>query len=237
MHGRLCASLAILVVLTTGITKAQVEYNTVQNVRISAPSFTSFHGVEGSPYIPSDTVRNGWLVVGNKRVVSKLRYNSQTGQVEYAQGGQIVTPVNAVADFVILEPDTLHFQKGFPAVGTRSTNDFYQLLFDGRKTKLVRYIYSTVKINNDAMSDDYGKKKYIKREDYYVWVSKGQAPVENYFVKLAEGEMNSVLATKKSLVSLFPQQADQIERYIADQKLKLKSWTEFAGVLKFLETQ
>ncbi|QDK79482.1 hypothetical protein EXU85_13055 [Spirosoma sp. KCTC 42546] len=237
MYRQLYVSLTILVAMTTTFTQAQVEYNTIQNVRISAPSFASFHGVEGSPYIPSDTVRNGWLVVGNKRVVSKLRYNSQTGQVEYAQGNQIVTPVNAVADFVILEPDTVHFQKGFPAIGTRSTNDFYQILFDGRKTKLVRFIYSTVKINNDAMSDDYGKKKYTKREDYYVWVSKGQPAAENYFVKLADGEMNSVLATKKSLVSLFPKNADQIERYIADQKLKLKSWSEFAGVLRFLETQ
>ena len=237
MYRQIYLRIAFLVVIHTTCSQAQVEYNNLQNIRISAPAFTSYNGVDGTPYIPSDTVKNGWFVVNNKRVPVKLRYNCQTGEVEYAQGDRIVTPVNIVTDFVILAADTIHFQKGFPAVGNRSTNDFYQILFDGRKTKLVRSIVASVRSNGDAMSIDYGKKKYQRREDYYVWISKGKPPVENYFVKLSDGSMKSVLATKKTLLSLFPQDGDLIDHYLDDKKIKLKSWEEFADVLKYLDAQ
>ncbi|MVM34299.1 hypothetical protein GO755_29985 [Spirosoma sp. HMF4905] len=237
MDSRFYSALITLTVLTTTYAPAQVEYGNAQNVRISAPTFTNFHGVEGSPYIPNDSLNNGWMVVGNKRVPAKLRYNTQTGEIEYKQGDRIVAPVNQVVDFVILAADTMHFQKGFPAIGSRSAIDFYQILFEGRKTKFVRYIFANVKSNNDAMSVDYGQKKYIKREEYYVWLPKVQPPVENYFVKLSDGEMKSVTPGKKTLISLFPQYATLIDQYVADQKLKLKSWAEFASVLRFLDTQ
>ncbi|QMW06279.1 hypothetical protein [Spirosoma foliorum] len=237
MTNQFFAGLITLAVLTGTFAQAQVDYSSAQNVRISAPTFTNYHGVEGSPYIPSDTVKNGWIMLGNKRVPTKLRYNTQTGEVEYVQGDRILAPVNQVSAFVILAPDTLHFQKGFPAVGTRSATDFYQILFEGRKTKLVRYIYANVKSNTDAMSIDYGQKKYSKREEYYVWLPKGQPTAENYFLKVTDGELKPVTANKKTLISLFPQQADQIDKYIADQKLKLKSWAEFASVLRWVDAQ
>ena len=44
-------------------------------------------------------------------------------------------------------------------------------------------------------------------------------------------KMKSVVNNKKTLVSLFPQYAEPINHYVTDQTLKLKSWTEFAGIL------
>ncbi|WP_381501517.1 hypothetical protein [Spirosoma flavum] len=221
--------------MTATCAHAQVEYNTVQNIRIYAPAFTPYNTVDGSPYVPSDTVQNGWLVNGKKRMPAKLRYNTYTGVVEYVQDGKLLTPITSIAEFAILAADTMHFQKGFPATQERSVNDFYQILFDGRKTKLVKYISATIKTNTDAMHDDFGKKKFQFREAYYVWVANGALPSGNSFLTLSEGEMKSVLASKKSLITALPQKAEPIEHYVADQKIKVKSWAEFARVLSYLE--
>ena len=217
--------------------QSQVEYGYSRTIRIYAPTFKPYEDVYGSPFIPGDSVQHGWLLIGTKQVPARVRYNSYTGEVEYVQGSKILTPASSVAEFAILETDTLHFRKGFPAVGTWSTNDFYQLIYNGRKTKLVKRIVSVIKSNTDAMANDLGKKQFQKREEYYVWMAKSQPPADNYFEKLSDGTMKSVVASKKSLISLFPQSAEPINRYLADQKIKLKSWSEFASVLRYLESQ
>lgn len=235
-------NLISLFLLTIGSVQAQISItsagaNTNQAIRIYDPFLTRYSNIEGSPYVPSDTVQPGWVVINNKRTPTKLRYNSQTGEVEYIQDNKVVTPINPVTDFAIVATDTLFFRKGFPAIGLWTANEFYQLLYNGRKAKLVKHIHANLKANTDPMQNDYGKEKFRKQEDYYVWVATAKPPTENYFEKLSDGEMKSVVASKKSLVSLFPQQADLIDQYLSSQKLKLKSWAEFASVLRFLDSQ
>ncbi len=236
---RLVQLLTIVIVISISVTQAQtgIEYATGNTVRIYAPTFTPYNTVDGSPYIPGDSVQSGWLLNGAKRISTKLRYNSYMGAVEYIQGNKLLTPPNTVTEFAILSADTMHFQKGFPPTPTRSADDFYQILFDGRKTKLVKYVFATIKTNTDAMHNDFGKKKFQAHEEYYVWVANENSPSENYFLKLSDGQMKSVVASKKSLVAAWPKKADNIDRYSANQKIKLKSWPEFIGTLRYLDTQ
>jgi len=223
----------ILLVTTSVVCRAQasVESNTVMNIRIYAPGFSPYTGVEGSPYVPGDSVQTGWLVNQSRKIPVKLHYNSYTGEVEYLQNNKIRSPLNSVAEFVILTPDTIRFQKGFPSTGTQTANHFYQVLFDGRKTKLLRYLSATIKSNTDPMHNDFGKKTFDNREAYYVWIANGASGA------LAEGQMKPVTNSKKALVSLFPQYSEGLNRYLADQKLKLKTWTDFASVLGYLDKQ
>lgn len=216
--------------------QSSVEYGYSRTIRIASPAFKPMNDVEGTPYVPGDSVERGWLVLSTKRIPTKLHYNSYTGEVEYMDNNRVVAAPNTVLEFTILAPDTLHFKRGFPAVGSWSVSDFYQILFDGRKTKLVKHTASSIKTNTDAMANDYGKKNFQKREEYFVWVANEKPPLENYAEKLADGVLKPVVTNKKVLTSLFPQDAARIERYMADQKLKLKSWEEFAGVLKYLDT-
>lgn len=213
------------------------DANTVQTIQIYDPFFTRYKNIDGSPYVPSETMKNGWLMDGTKRIITQLRYNSQTGEVEYIQDKRVMTPINPVSEFVIWSPDTLVFKKGFPVVGTRTVNEFYQVLFDGRMIKLIKHIQSDIKKNTNPMENDFGKERFDTREEYYVWVANAQPASDNYFLKLLEGQMKSVVASKKSLVAALPERADRIEKYIADRKVKLKSWTEVAGALRYLETQ
>ena len=235
---RLVQLFTILMVINTSVSKAQtgIEYATGNSVRIYAPTFTPYNSVDGSPYIPGDSVQNGWLLNGAKRVSTKLRYNSYMGSVEYMQGNTLLIPPNSVTEFAILAADTMRFQKGFPSTQTRSVDDFYQILFDGRKTKLVKYVFATIKANTDAMHSDFGKKKFQTHEEYYVWVANENPSAENYFLKLSDGQMKPVVASKKSLVAAWPQKAEGIDRYSADQRIKLKSWPEFIGTLRYLDT-
>lgn len=161
----------------------------------------------------------------------------QTGDVEYLEGNKVVTPVNPVSGFVIVAADRLRFKKGFPTIGSRTANDFYQVLYDGRRSKLIRHIRTEIKTGTAVIQSDYGKQRFQQRDEYYVWTPTVQPPTENYFEKLSEGQMHSIVANKKSLTALFPNSGDAIEKYLSEQKLKLKSWTEFAKVLRFLETQ
>ncbi|GAB4044775.1 hypothetical protein [Spirosoma litoris] len=240
MQKRFYLYLVSLLLVTGGYVQAQLSItssgsNTNQAIRLYDPLLTRYSNIEGSPYVPSDSVQQGWLVINNKRTPTKIRYNSQTGEVEYIQDNKVVTPINPVTEFAILAPDTLLFRKGFPAIGLWTPNEFYQLLYNGRKAKLVKHIRSDIKANTDQMQNDYGKERFRKQEDYYVWMAAVKPPAENYFEKLSDGEMKSVVASKKALVSLFPQQSDQIDRYLMEKKLKLKSWADFASVLRFLD--
>lgn len=241
MYRHLSSWLTVLFMIIAFATNAQTTIttsgaNTAVAIRIYDPFLTRYSNVEGSPYIPADSVQNGWLVINNKRINTKLRYNSQTGEVEYTQHDKVVTPINPVTEFFIVSADTLHFRKGFPATTTWSANDFYQVLFDGRRHKLVKHIKSDLKSNTDAMQNDFGKERFQKREEYYIWSAKEPLPAENYFLKLAEGQMKSVVGSRKSLVTAMPEKTDTIDRYLAAQKMKMKSWSELIGTLRYLET-
>lgn len=209
--------------------------NTMQSIRIYDPFLTRYSNIDGSPYVPGDSMQNGWLIIENKRITTKLRYNSQTGEVEYVQNNKVVTPINPVSEFFIVKDDTLHFRKGFPLAGAWAGNDFYQILFDGRKAKLVKHIKADLKSNTDVMQNDFGKERFQKREEYFIWVANTQPPLENYFLKLSEGQMKAVVASKKSLEAALPDQTELISRYLTDQKVKAKSWPEIIGALKYLE--
>ncbi|GAB4040980.1 hypothetical protein [Spirosoma gilvum] len=215
--------------------EAQVEYGYSRTIRIYAPNFKPYNDIEGSPFVPGDSVQNGWLVYGRKQVPARLRYNSYSGEVEYVEGGKVLTPVNSVAEFGIIAADTLRFKKGFPAVGSWSPTDFYQLVYDGRTTKLVKRIVSVIKQNTETMANDFGKKRFQQRDEYFVWLTTVKPPADSYVEKLSEGTMKAVTMNKKTLLSLFPQKAEQIDQYLSDQKMKLKSWMEFANVLKYLD--
>ena len=231
-------SAAFVAFIMTLSTRAQssVEYGYSRTMRIAGPAFKPMTDVEGTPYVPGDSVEQGWLILGAKRIPVKLHYNSYTGEAEYVDNNRVLAAPNTVMEFTILVPDTLHFKRGFPTAGNWSASDFYQILFDGRKTKLVKHIATSIKVNTDAMSNDHGKKKFQKREEYYVWIASEKPPTENYAEKLSDGVLKSVVTGKKSLTNLFPQDADRIDQYVADQKLKLKTWDEFARVLRHLET-
>ncbi|UFH56900.1 hypothetical protein [Spirosoma sp. KNUC1025] len=229
--------LCSLIVCTSVQAQSAVEYGLSRSIRIAAPGFSPYKGVEGSPYVPNDSAQNGWLMYNTKRVPARLRYNAYTGELEYIEGNRVLTPTNGVMEFAILEPDTMYFHRGFPATETRTPDSFYQVLFNGRKAKLLRYVFADIKTNTEQMNNDFGKKTFQKREEYYVWVARVQPPAENYFEKLSDGDMKPIFVSKKSLLSVFPQYAERIERYVANQKLKLKSWSELASVLKYLESQ
>lgn len=234
----LSLAITLLSVITALPAQAQssVEYGYSRTIRIAAPAFKPMNDVEGTPYVPGDSVAQGWLVLGTKRIPVKLHYNAYTGEAEYMDNNRVLAAPSTVMDFTILAPDTLHFKRGFPTAGNWSTSDFYQILFDGRKTKLVKHLSTSIKANTDAMANDYGKKRFQKREEYYVWVANEKPPMENYAEKLSDGVMKSVMTGKKVLTGLFPQDVDRIDRYVADQRLKLKTWDEVARVLKYLET-
>ncbi len=221
--------------LTPPTAIAQVEFDNNNAVRVYTPGFGLYASIDGSPYIPSDTLKSGWLLNGNKQVFSKLRYNSYSGSVEYLQNGKLTIPTSPVLEFMILTPDTMHFQKGFPIVQTRSVNDFYQLLYSSRKTKLLKHTGTTIFENKDVMSTDLGKKSFQQREIYYVWIN--QVPADTKPVDLQQGTMLAVVLSPKSLLKLFPNQADSIKQYISERKLKLKSWTDFSNVLTFIDSK
>ena len=237
----MCIRLVVIVLCSWTIlspvqAQSSVEYGLSRSIRISSPGFTPEKGVEGSPYIPSDSAQNGWLLHGTKRVPVRLRYNSYTGEPEYIEGNRALTPINSVVEFAILTPDTMYFHRGFPAIESKTPANFYQVLFNGRKTKLLRYVFADIKSNTEQMSNDYGKKIFRQREEYYVWIATTQPPAENYFEKLSEGEMKFVTLSKKLPGNLFPQNAERIDQYMADKKIKLKSWAEFTSVLRYLDS-
>jgi hypothetical protein len=194
--------------------------------------------IEGSPYVPTARFMPGWVVEGSNRYRQNLRFNALTGQIEFIQNNKlhgVASTIGAVG--IIVGPaDTLRFERGYPSAGTRTPNDFYQLLYSGNRVRLLRAMRATIKKNDDQMSNDFGKQAFRLIEEYYVWYvaapTPGKARISPY-----DGQLTPVVSSRKSIAAALPQEASRLEQYAAEQRVKLRTWDEIISALRVIDSQ
>jgi hypothetical protein len=192
--------------------------------------------VEGSPYVPAAKFMPGWLVQGNQTFRQNLRFNALTGQVEFMHDNKLhgVAQAISVVGIIASPSDTLRFERGYASVGTRTPNDFYQILYGGNRVRLLRAIRATIKKNGDQMSSDFGKQSFNLNEDYYIWYAASPTPARTR-ISPYDGTLTPVVSSRKSITAALPQESSRIDQYAADKKVKLKNWEEIVGLLKAID--
>ena len=216
-------SLFFLAFLLANLSVAQAVTNnsgTYTSITIYDPFMIGYNDVSGSPFIPEKGFATGFVTVGRTAPQKlKARYNTEAGQLEYLEKSKVLRMTTPVNEFrmVANEGDTLLFRTGYSGKGDLAKPVYCQVLYEGKKATLIRSIVSVIKKDEEPMSADFGKKRFVQREQYYLVVDKG---------------LTSVTPSKSSLLGAFP--ADQREAFtlvLNKQSGKLKTWADVKKVL------
>ena len=125
--------------------------------------------------------------------------------------------------FTINAPDAgpLLFRNGYPAVDRQTLTAYYQVLADGQQVSLLTLHYVNIREGKEPMDNNFGKKWFESGERYYLYQS-------------ATKSMQAV-NSPRALLTALPDKAAQLKQYAADQKMKLKDWTDAARLVKYAD--
>lgn len=220
---RMKYSLLFFSLLLANLSIAQAITNnsgTYTSITIYDPFMIGYNDVSGSPFIPEKGFATGFVTVnGSAPQKLKARYNTEAGQLEYLEKSKVLRMTTPVPEFrmVANEGDTLLFRTGYSGKGELAKPLYCQVLYEGKKTTLIRSIVSVIKKDEEPMSSDFGKKRFVQREQYYLLIAK---------------ELTSITPSKSSVLAAIP--ADQREAFTAvlnKQSGKLKTWADVKKVL------
>ncbi|WP_375445892.1 hypothetical protein [uncultured Fibrella sp.] len=216
-------SLLSFALLAANLSVAQAVTNnsgTYTSITIYDPFQIGYNDVSGSPFIPEKGFATGYVTVGGTTPQKlKARYNTEAGQLEYLEKSKVLRMTTPVNEFrmVVNEGDTLLFRTGYSGKGELAKPLYCHVVYESKKATLIRSIISVIKKDEDPMSADFGKKRFVQREQSYLVVAK---------------EITSVTPSKSSVLAAFP--ADQREAFTAvlnKQSGKLKTWADVKKVL------
>jgi hypothetical protein len=177
--------------------------------------------VEGSPYLNDDWT-NG--IIKAKRnlknyEVAKLRYDAHKEELEYDQAGKPYRfNSSEIAEFSL---PVGTFRAGFPAVGSLTPQNFYQVLYDGEKVKLLKRISVVIETEKP-----YNSATIIKR----------YTKQEALFLLKNNVEMVRFKKDKKSLLEALSEKQAEVENLIKTQKLKLTKEEDLMTLLEKYES-
>lgn len=110
------------------------------------------------------------------------------------------------------------FAKGFPEVEKHNESSIYQILSDGPKIQLLKYLFQ--KVEDAATLGDYSRREIVTTEQLYIYKK--------------SGEIKSIKATKKDLLEALPEMAAKIDEIAKANNLKLKSISDVTLVIEAL---
>ena len=205
---------------------AQVMTNssgTSTEIAIYDPYAMAYNNVDGSPYIPEKGFAEGLFGADGATQRMPIRYNMQEGQVEYLKEAKVLRMITPINEFRMVTGagDTLLFRNGFSGRGELAKKMYCQVLFDGKKSTLIRSMTATIKANEDPMSNDFGKRRLVQKDIYYLVIG---------------GEPAAVSPTKNSLLAAVPAaQKDAFTTAVNSQPGKIKTWNDVRQVLMAYE--
>lgn len=179
---------------------------------------TRYTHVEGSPYLHSDWLK-GRVKLANGSTYSdiELKYDQVADELLFRdKNGNVLTFVDAVAEFMLPGSPPPLFRSGFHALDNHTERSFYQILYDGGIKLLKKSVkkISEVKQYNSASSTT----KFDLIETYYI----GR---ENQPVKFRKD--------KKSLFKVLGNKTDMLENYVKAENLNLKEEADLVKLIHY----
>ena len=179
------------------------------------------YNIAGNPYLFKDW-NAGVVKFNSGRVVSqfKLKFDCVRNQLLLQFNGTSFAAESKIREFVIYpkgmkSADSMVFRRGFPAVGNGTVETFYQILAEGKVTLLRRYAKNIVEEKHHVASN----------------VSRHFEDEENYLI-LRDGAITQADPNNGGLLALLNDKSDDLKKYIADEKLKMKTPEDHAKLVK-----
>jgi hypothetical protein len=188
---------------------------------------TRYEGVKGSPYLYEDWQKGAVLISGTAEPQpALLNYECVNGQllVRMSDGLPSSLPVDAVKAFLIAdESQSDGFNFFVSDTGEKGGKTFYQVIYN-ENTVLYQHL-----------------KKHFKPADYQRAYNPDRRFDEfewdiQYFIKKENGVPEKVKLNPKAIVKLFPEKEKELNKYISDNKLKIRSAEEITKVLSYYDS-
>lgn len=187
-----------------------------------------YEDIKGSAYL-YPTWNSGTITDKSGKGYSNLllKYDSYKDQIELNQEGQIVEPLTGMYNKFTLnfvDPVTNQvikhsFSAGYPVEGYTREN-YFDLLLDGKITLLKKY--KTLFLEESVSG--YGTSGTQKSFQSTIL----------YFIIADDSDSKEIKLNKKSVLNAFQEQTAEIEAFIKEKKMKVKSETDLIEIIRFL---
>lgn len=151
-----------------------------------------------------------------------INYNGYDNRLERWSNGQPYTIDQAVREFVLGDTSAAKgylFRSGFEPIDGQGVLSFYQVMYEGKATKLLKYVkFKTREKRN------FNDANVTVNFDLY----------ESYYFATKDGKMAKVKNNKKSVSEYFKNK--DVDAFIESKNLKFKDWDDVITVLHFTES-
>jgi hypothetical protein len=206
----------VLFLFFVAVTSLQAQFITDINGR---PVFaTLYTDVEGSPYLRDDYEPSSFKAVsGKKYEVARARYNAYQNELEYMQKDKPLVLSQELIEFTLRDGT---YRRGFMPIDDLTDKQFYNVLYDGTKVKLLKRV-SVIIQKEKPYNSATETKRFVKNETYYL---------------SNQGKMTRLKKDKKSLLEALSDKKDGLEAFIKEQKLRFSNENELILAVEKYET-
>lgn len=213
---------AIIFILISGVLFAQNSNLTVATTvgRISSNTIKVYD--EEKAYLLKDWILGKVVFHNGKVEYLPINYNAYDQRLERLSNGMPYTFDQAVKEFVLGDTSAANgylFKAGFEPVDGQGVLSFYQVLYEGKNTKLLKYVkFKTREKRN------FNEANTTVNFDMY----------ETYYFADKGGKMTKIKNNKKSVTEYFKNK--EVDAFAESRKLKFKEWDDVIEVLNFTES-
>jgi hypothetical protein len=204
--------------------KTVKQFNDYQpKAGLNHPRFNNPHsGVDGSPYLFRDFIIGEAISTDNTRYINaNFRYNMYTDQIEYEKYGEVYI-LNNPGDFeYFILGDHILCYRLFSTPDGLLKKGYFQLLNKGEdavlfKKKNVRFVPP-------------------KEAEAYAPASpaKFMSASDSYYISFQGRPLVMLNLKKKEFLTVFPEKSNEIEKYIANEKLSIRKEEDLLKLVEF----
>ena len=213
MNKRLTLLLSGFLLLSSGSIVAQEAYYMVYDAKGQVTARNEYVDIQGTPYLSSDWLTGGFILANGKSYTDiNMKYDLVKDKM-YVKGKneELIALLEPVRDFTINFPVSgsvmeRHFRTGYTNIpGTTNAYNF-EVLAEG-KTQFLKRSSKVVQENKEYNSAT-STKSFEVIIKYYLYT---------------DGKGIQVKKDKKALLAALGNKQTELEAYIKDQKLNLKT--------------
>lgn len=205
---------------------AQDPYFMVYDAKGQVTAKNEYVDVTGSPYLSPDWLIGSFTLANGKSYSDmKIKYDLVKDMM-YVKGGDddLIRLLEPVKEFKLNVPvsggmDVRYYKSGYTNI-PNTTNSYYFEVLEGGKTQLLKRASKIVQVNKEYNSAT-SSKSFEDITKYYLYT---------------DGKGSLVKKDKKSVLAALGNKQAELETYIKDNKLNIKSDEDFAKLISYYNT-
>lgn len=197
---------------------------TIDDLIVKSMRLPALQEIGGSPFMSPD-YKTGKVIIDNDLVVSDVpvKFNIFSNAIMVQKDGNEMKleSFKLVSYDDKLDLDNIkhyEFGQGFPEVDNHTDKSVYQILSNGPKAQLLKYL--TQKVEDVNTLGDYNRREIVTTEQLYLYVP--------------GSGIKKIKSSKKDIKDALPALSVKIDEITASKNLKLKSESEIVMLVDAL---